>query len=126
MAWRWKLSKDGIMLIIYKDDIMKKAHVRKEKNKFIEIEWNDQFASKKCDRIVRNLCPDMTLKMQFAQNQPKILKYPERECVLSDKEFRMQDCMLNKAAYAACNGSKKNNIFRGYCTMTDSNRNISK
>ena len=45
--------------------------------------------------------------------------------MLSDKEFYMRDCILFESAYAACDGSKKNNLFGGYCVMTDSNRNQS-
>ena len=43
----------------------------------------------------------------------------ERECLFSEKEFYMRDCILNKAAYIACDGSKKDNLFRGYCVLTD-------
>jgi len=55
----------------------------------------------------------------------KISKIPESKCMLTDKEFYMRDCILNEVAYAACDGSKKNNLFGGYCVITDSNRNQS-
>ena len=37
----------------------------------------------------------------------------------------MRDCILNEAAYAACDGSKKDNLFGGYCVLTDAGRSES-
>ena len=65
---------------------------------------------------------DGALKVQFAQSQNKIPQCVEIECMLSDKEFCMQDCMLHESACAVRDGSKKYNCFRGHCMMTDCNR----
>ena len=80
---------------------------------------------RKYNGIVGYLHLDGTLKVQFKQNQLKIPKYRERECMLSDKEFCMRDCVLNEVVCAAYDGLKKKNLFGGCCVMTDSNRNLS-
>ena len=120
-VWKWQLSRNGGVLLINEDE-SKRVYVRTENNKFIETEWNEHFRSEYYDGIIGYLYPDGTLKVQFTQSQPKIYKSPEREYMLTDKEFYMRDCILNESAYAACDGSKKNNLFGGYCVMTDSNR----
>ena len=99
--------------------------MRIDQNKYVETEWNEQYMKGNYVGIVGYLYSDGTLKVQFMQNQPKIPKSPEEMCILSDKEFYMRDCILLESAYAACDGSKKNNLFGGYCVMTDSNRNQS-
>ena len=50
------------------------------------------------------------------------MKVPESKYMLTEKEFYMHDCILNEAAYAAYDGSKKDNLFRSYCVITDSER----
>ena len=122
--WKWKISRDEKVLVI-NEETSKRAYVRTDQNKYVETEWNEEYMKGNYDGIVGYLYSDGTLKVQFMQNQPKIPKSPEGMCMLSDKEFYMRDCILFESAYAAYDRSKKNNLFGGYCVMTDSNRNYS-
>ena len=45
--------------------------------------------------------------------------------MLSDKEFYIRDCIMMESAYAACDGSKKDNLFGGYCVITDAAKSMS-
>ena len=65
------------------------------------------------------------LKIQIVDEIIPSVSLPEELCMLSDKEFYIRDYILNEAAYAACNGSKKNNLFGGYCIITDAGRSTS-
>ena len=57
------------------------------------------------------------------EGKKPILSLPKEACMLSDKEFCMRDCILDEAAYAACDGLKKNNYFDRHCIITDTGRN---
>ena len=44
---------------------------------------------------------------------------PEEICGLNEKELYIRDCILNHVAYAAYDGLKKDELFGGYCVITD-------
>ena len=44
---------------------------------------------------------------------------------MNEKELHIRDCILNHAACAACDGSKKDELFGGYCVITDAGRSVS-
>ena len=43
----------------------------------------------------------------------------EEMYILSDKEFYIRDCIMNEAAYAVGDRSKKDHMFGRYCVITD-------
>ena len=65
------------------------------------------------------------LKIQMIEETKPNVSLPKESCILSDKEFCMKNCVLNEVAYAACDGSKKNNYFGRHYVVTDARRNKS-
>ena len=113
-------------MLLINDSDTKRVLVRSEENRYEEVEWNEGYENGQFNGIIGLLYPNGTLKVQLTQNQQKMYKTPEiRECLWSDKEFYMRDCILNESAFAACDGSKKNNLFGRYCMLTDAGRSQS-
>ena len=56
--------------------------------------------------------------------QPSV-SLPREMRMLSNKEFCMRNSILNEAACAACDDSKKNNYFSGLCVIADVGRSKS-
>jgi len=111
--------------LIITEDQSTKAYVKTSQNEYQETEWKKEYEEGCFNRIIGILYPNGRLQIQFHQNQMKIRKTPESTCMLSDKEFYIRDCIMMESAYAACDGSKKDNLFGGYCVITDAARSMS-
>ena len=117
-VWNWRLRDDQNVLLVNEGQ-EKKVFVKTLHNEYKEIEWRKEYEEGKFHGIIGILYSNGRLRIQFQQNQPQIRKVPESVCVLSDKEFYIRDCIMMESAYAACDGSKKDNLFGGYCVITD-------
>jgi len=113
-------------VLIITEESYKRVYVRNENNKYKEVALdNDEFNKDSLYGILGYLYPDRTLKIHLTQNQLKITKIPESKCMLIEKEFYIRDCIMNEAAYTACDRSKKDNLFGRYCVIIDLGRSQS-
>jgi len=94
-------------------------------NRYNEVEWSEEIEDDTYNGIIGLLYSNDTLKVQFIEEQITPTSIPEELCTLNDKEFYICDYILNKATYAACDGSKKDCLFSGYCVITDAGRSKS-
>ena len=94
-------------------------------NRHNEVEWSEEIEDGTYNGIIGLLHSNGNLKVQFIEEQITPTSTPEELCMLSDKEFYIRDCILNEAAYAACDGLKKLNLFGGHCVITDAGRSKS-
>ena len=113
---KWKLREDQRMLII-KEDEEKKACKKATNNTHEETLWRDEHQNGKFYGIIGILCSNGRLKIQFKENQPKVMKFSEKVNLLLDKELCIQDCIMLESTHAACDGSKKRNLFGGCCVI---------
>ena len=75
--------------------------------------------------VIARLNTRGVLKVQYEETEHREEMMPEEICGLNEKELYIRDCMLNYAAYEACDGSKKDELFGGYCVITDAGRSMS-
>ena len=94
-------------------------------NRYNEVEWSKEIENGTYNRMIGLLYSNGTLKVQFIEEQITPTSIPEELCMLSDKEFYIRDCILNEAAYAVCDRSKKDCLFGGYCMITNAGRSKS-
>ena len=59
------------------------------------------------------------LKIQCQEIESETEETSKVSCAWNGKEFYIRDQILNHAAYIACNGLKKDEMFGGYCAITD-------
>ena len=120
------LRKDKKVLLVQKLDGENEFYVLNEtKSIYNAVESNAQYDE--CDYygVIAILKSNGCLKVQFEETKEKVVDLHEDLCCLNDKEFCIRDCILNHAAYAACDGSSKDNLFGGYCVITDAGRSTS-
>ena len=114
------------MLIVRKIDKAKEAHMLNEDNQtYNAVEWKGQYYDLDYRGIIAILRLNGYLKVQFEESKEKAIELPEEKCCLNDNEFYIRDCILNYSAHAACDGSKKDNLFGGHCVTTDASRSKS-
>ena len=114
------------MLIVHKIDKVKEACMLNEDNQtYNAVEWNGQYDDLDYRGIIAIFRLNGCLKVQFEESKEKVIELPEEMCCLNDNEFYIRDCMLNHSACAACDGSKKDNLFGGCCVITDASRSKS-
>ena len=124
MRWKWQLRDDRNVLIVT-EEMKTKACVLNSINRCNEVEWSEEIEVGTYNGIIGLLYPNRKLKVQFIEEQITPTSAPEELCMLSEKEFYVRDCILNEAAYATCDGSKKDSVFGGYCVITDAGRSKS-
>ena len=89
------------------------------------VDYSEELEQGNFVGIIGTLYSNGVLKIQMVDEPIQVVSIPEELCMLSDKEFYIRDCILNEAAYAACDRSKKHNLFGGYCVITDAWRSRS-
>ena len=62
------------------------------------------------------------LKVQHNKESDRIIESHEDVRTLNEKEFHIRYFIFNEAACAACDGSKKDHLFGGYCVITDAGK----
>ena len=124
MRWKWQLRDDRKALIVT-EEMKKKACVLNSINRCNEVEWSEEIEVGTYNGIIGLLHPNGKLKVLFIEEQITPTLTQEELCMLSEKECHIRNCILNEAACAACNGSKKDSLFGGHCAITDAGRSKS-
>ena len=124
-----QLRKDNKMLVVKRLE-GNEVHVLNEKNEYQRVELDEEVKEEEVKEeefrgVIARLNTRGVLKVQYEEIEHREEMMPEKICVLNENELCIRDCILNHAAYAACDRSKKDELFEGYCVITDAGRSVS-
>ena len=83
------------------------------------MQWDNQCKEEDPYGIITVLSLKEYLNVQHEESEIKINEFLEKVCSLNEKEFCMRDFILSHLLCAACDGIKKDYLFRGCCIITD-------
>ena len=119
-----QLRKDNKMLIIKKLE-GNEVYEFNERNEYQRVELDYEVKEEEFRGVIARLNKRGILKVLYEEVEYKEEMIPEEIYGLNEKELYIRDCILDNAAYAAYDGSKKDELFRGYCMITDAGRSMS-
>ena len=66
---------------------------------------DDEVKEEEFRGVIARLNKRGVLKVQYEEVEYREEMMPEETCGLNEKELHIRDCILNHAAYAACDGA---------------------
>ena len=116
--WEMQLRQDNKVLIA-KNVVGNEVHRVDERNVHRRVELIDDVNEEEFRGVIARLNTRGVLKVQYEETEHREEMMPEETCGLNEKELYIRDWTLSYAAHAAYDGSKKYELFGGYCVITD-------